>query len=179
MAERTTPEPALPDAAHAVGAWFDAHIPHGWFVGPVDVVLDREEVLVTGALRDPGASPGDARRDAARLAVIAHFREVTRSDRVALAGAAEAMLGRKVSWAVTCGPLRDVFTSISVPVMTRLRMQERMVLDTLVDASVARTRSEALAWCVRLVAQHEGDWVAGLREAMIEVERVRRTGPTA
>ena len=113
------------------------------------------------------------------LAVIAHFREVTRGDRVALAGVAEARLGRKVSWAVTCGPQRDVFTSASVPVMTRLRLHERLVLDTLVDASVARTRSEALAWCVRLVAQHEGDWVAQLQAAMVEVERVRRAGPTA
>ena len=161
-----------PDAAHAVGAWFDAHLPPGWFSGPVDVVMDRDEVLVTGALRDPGDDP-------ARLAVIAHFREVTRGDRVVLAGAAEARLGRKVSWAVTCGPHRDVFTSASIPVMTRLRLQERLVLDTLVDASVARTRSEALAWCVRLVAQHEGDWVAELRAAMVEVERVRRAGPTA
>lgn len=175
MAAGELGEAAAPDPARVVGAWFDAHIPEGWFTGPVEVVLDREEVLVTGTLRDPGPSGGDA----ARAAAIAHFREVTRGDRMTLAGAAEGMLGRKVSWAVTCGPIRDVFTSVSVPVMTRLRLQERMVLDTLVDASVARTRSEALAWCVRLVAQHEGDWVAELRKAMIQVERVRRAGPTA
>ena len=165
----------VPEPAAVVAAWFDANIPDGWFTDPVDVVMDREEVLVTGRLRDAGESAGDA----ARTAVIAHFRDVTRGDRMTLAGVAESMLGRKVSWAVTCGPVRDVFTSVSVPVMTRLRMHERLVLDTLVDASVARTRSEALAWCVRLVAQHEGDWVAELREAMIEVERVRRNGPSA
>ena len=45
--------------------------------------------------------------------------------------------------------------------MTRLRQPQRMVLDTLVDAGVARSRSDALAWCVRLVGQHEDDWLTG------------------
>ena len=40
--------------------------------------------------------------------------------------------------------------------MTRLRMPERRVLDTLVDAGVARSRSHALAWCVRLVRRPRG-----------------------
>ena len=43
--------------------------------------------------------------------------------------------------------------------MTRLRQPQRLVLDTLVDAGVARSRSDALAWCVRLVGQHEEDWL--------------------
>jgi hypothetical protein len=51
------------------------------------------------------------------------------------------------------------------------------VLDTLVDAGVARSRSEALAWCVRLVGQHEEDWLAELREAMQSVADVRSKGP--
>jgi hypothetical protein len=62
--------------------------------------------------------------------------------------------------------------------MTRLRMSERRVLDTLVDAGVARSRSDALAWCVRLVHEHEADWVEQLREALVHVERVRSEGPT-
>ena len=37
--------------------------------------------------------------------------------------------------------------------MTRLRQPERLVLDTLVAAGVARSRSEALAWSVRLVGK--------------------------
>ena len=56
-------------------------------------------------------------------------------------------------------------------------MLPRRVLDTLIDAGVARSRSEALAWCVRLVAQHEADWIAELRDAMSKVEEVRRRGP--
>jgi hypothetical protein len=51
------------------------------------------------------------------------------------------------------------------------------VLDTLVDAGVARSRSEALAWCVRLVGRHADDWLGGLREAMSEVDRLRAEGP--
>ena len=61
--------------------------------------------------------------------------------------------------------------------MTRLRQPERQVLDTLVDAGVARSRSDALAWCVRLVGEHADDWLAKLREAMQAVERVRAKGP--
>jgi len=53
------------------------------------------------------------------------------------------------------------------------------VLDTLVDAGVARSRSEALAWCVRLVGQHEEEWLAELREAMTHVAEVRTKGPAA
>ena len=62
--------------------------------------------------------------------------------------------------------------------MTRLRMQERHVLDTLVDASVARSRSEALAWCVRLVARARGrvDRISSARRST-HVEKVRAEGP--
>ena len=63
--------------------------------------------------------------------------------------------------------------------MTRLRMAEREVLDTLIDAGIARSRSEALAWCVRLVGRNEEAWINQLREAMAEVAKVRAEGPTA
>ena len=63
--------------------------------------------------------------------------------------------------------------------MTRLRQPQRLVLDTLVDAGVARSRSEALAWCVRLVGQHEEDWLAELRDAIDKVADVRDKGPAA
>jgi hypothetical protein len=94
-----------------------------------------------------------------------------------VADAAEHRFGRKVAWGAECGDVRAVFTSLSVPVMTRLRMTERRVLDTLVEAGVARSRSDALAWCVRLVHEHEGDWIEELREALVHVERVRADGP--
>jgi hypothetical protein len=64
-------------------------------------------------------------------------------------------------------------------VMTRLRQPERQVLDTLVDAGVARSRSEALAWCVKLVGRHTDEWLTDLREAMTQVDELRRRGPDA
>ena len=76
-----------------------------------------------------------------------------------------------------CGDAEELFTNLSVPVMTRLRLPERRVLDTLVDAGVARSRSHALAWCVRLVGDHEGDWITQLRDALVHVEKVRAEGP--
>ena len=57
--------------------------------------------------------------------------------------------------------------------MTRLRMAERRVLDTLVEAGVARSRSHALAWCVRLVGEKQEEWLGDLREAL----KAGRTGP--
>ena len=96
-----------------------------------------------------------------------------------IADEAEHLFGRKVAWGAACGDVRRVFTSLSLPVMTRLRMDDRAVLDTLVDASVARSRSDALAWCVRLVGQHQADWIAQLRDALTQVEAVREEGPAA
>jgi hypothetical protein len=70
------------------------------------------------------------------------------------------------------------FTTLSVPAMTRLRMDERRVLDTLIEAGVARSRSHALAWCVRLVAERQDEWLKDLREALRKVQEVRGEGPT-
>ena len=70
-----------------------------------------------------------------------------------------------------------LFTHIAVPVMTRLKQPERQVLDTLVDAGVARSRSDALAWSVRLVGEHAEDWLAKLRSAMSAVDDLRTQGP--
>jgi hypothetical protein len=72
-----------------------------------------------------------------------------------------------------------MFTTLSVPVMTRLRQSERRVLDTLVDAGVARSRSDALAWCVRLTGEHTDAWLSELRDALRRVEEVRSQGPAS
>lgn len=166
--------------------WFVDRVPGGWFVG-LRVVADREEIVVVGELPGPGAPPDDPPtsrgahdRTGHRLACTARiqqFRDGTREERVAIAEEAELLWARKVSWGVSCGGLEELFTTHSVPVMTRLRMTERGVLDTLIDAGVARTRSEALAWCVRLVGSHEHDWIAELRAALARVEALRRDGP--
>ena len=164
-----------------VRGWFGGRVPADWFERAPDVVSDRDEILVTGTLSEP-ALEEDATEEAkaaAREARIAGFREDTRDRRIRIASEAERRFGRKVSWAARCGDVERSFTTLSVPAMTRLRMNERRVLDTLVDAGVARSRSHALAWCVRLVAERQDEWLSDLREALARVQEVRGQGPTS
>ncbi|HEY5014553.1 MAG TPA: hypothetical protein VIK61_17850 [Acidimicrobiia bacterium] len=161
-----------------VQGWFAGRLPDGWFTGAPEVVVDRDEILVVGALAEPDYPDAEtAARQAARLARIQRFREETREQRMRIADEAEARTGRKVAWGASCGGETRVFTSLSVPVMTRLRMNERQVLDTLVGGGVARSRSEALAWCVRLVGDHQSDWIQQLRDALVAVQAARADGP--
>jgi hypothetical protein len=168
----------LPPADDAA-AWIAGRLPDGWFTGTPEVRIDREEILVVGRVADPDLpeGAGDVDRDAAEQGRITRFRDDTRDERIGIAREAEHRYGRKVAWGAQSGGTRQLFTTLSVPVMTRLRQPERQVLDTLVDAGVARSRSEALAWCVRLVGQHADDWLGGLREAMAQVDRLRAEGP--
>src|SRR3954463_9914893 len=158
-----------------VAGWFAGRLPDDWFTGPVELTIDRDEITVVGTLAEPEAGEGDPA--AARAGRIARFREETRGQRMAIADAAQERYGRSVAWGAACGDVREVFTNVSVPVMTRLRQPERLVLDTLVDAGVARSRSEALVWAVRLVGRHAEDWLGELRQAMSSVEEVRARGP--
>ena len=159
--------------------WFASHIPSGWFVDAPEITYDDDEVLVVGRLPEParpdGASP--TARATALAAEVAAFRRQTRQRRVWIAADARAQFGRHVSWGAVCGELREEFSTLTVPVMTRLRISERAILDTLVEAGVARSRSEALSWCVRLVRANEEEWISQLRAIVEEVRRVRRAGP--
>jgi hypothetical protein len=162
-----------------IRGWLTGRLPDDWFDGPVEVVLDREEITVVGTLAPPAVADGtsDAERAAAVSGRIKEFRERTRDHRIEVARELEHRSGRKVAWGVQVGDRRELFTTLSVPVMTRLRQAERRVLDTLVDAGVARSRSEALAWCVRLVGSNAEQWLGDLRTAMEHVDRVRAEGP--
>jgi Arc/MetJ-type ribon-helix-helix transcriptional regulator len=157
----------------SVSDWLTGRLPADWFTA-VEVTLDREEILIDGTITAPGADSPDG-----QAGRITRFREDTRAKRIEIALELEERTGRKVSWAVTCGATNQVFTRLSAPVMTRLQQPQRRVLDTLVEAGVARSRSDALAWCVRLVAQHEGEWLAELEQAMGSVRTARAKGPSA
>jgi hypothetical protein len=157
-----------------VTSWFAGQVPDDWFTGPVRVRIDREEILVIGSLVVP--EQADSVAEASRIDA---FREETRSARIRIAERAESTWGRKVSWGATCGDTETPFTTAAIPVMTRLRMDERAVLDTLIGAGVARSRSDSLGWCVRMVARHEEDWIGKLREAISGVEAIRNEGPAA
>ncbi len=168
-------------AAQELRGWFTGRLPGEWFTEPVGIVLDREEIAVVGTIADPDvpADGSDAARSAAVEGRVRRFREQTRERRIEIAREAEHRFGRKVSWGVVCGGQKAMFTTLSIPVMTRLRQPERRVLDTLVDAGVARSRSDALAWCVRLVGKNIDTWLEDLRAALRRVEQVRKEGPDA
>jgi hypothetical protein len=160
-----------------VSEWFAGRLPESWFAGDPTVVVDREEITVIGRLPDPSGDETEARASGR----VSRFREDTRSERIHIADEAQEKFGRKVSWGVEVGSdkgtERVLFTHIAVPVMTRLRQPERQVLDTLVDAGVAKSRSEALAWSVKLVGEHADEWLAKLRDAMTEVDELKTQGP--
>lgn len=163
----------------SVRGWFAGRLPQDWFTAPADVTVDREEITVIGPLAAPTLSEdaSAAERAAAADGRVRGFREDTRDRRIAIAREAEHRFGRKVAWGVEIEESRILFTHLAVPVMTRLRQPERLVLDTLVAAGVARSRADALAWSVRLVGRNAQEWLAELRSAMEQVERVRAQGP--
>src|SRR5271169_6257516 len=163
-------------AADQVKGWFAGRLPGEWFTGPAEIVVDREEITIVGTLPEPEGA-GSAEKSAAAEGRIKRFREETRSKRIEMAREAEHKFRRKVAWGARCGDLGEMFTTLSVPVMTRLRQSERRVLDTLVDAGVARSRSDALAWCVRLTGENADEWLSRLRAALRHVEEVRDQGP--
>lgn len=171
----------LSDRVHG---WFAGRLPDSWQHEPVRTVVDREEVTVW--LSVPDVELGEASEAAlaeAHAGRAKAFREETREQRMEIAREAQHRYERTVSWGVRVGDgehaRAELWTHVSAPVMTRLRQPERRVLDTLVEAGVARSRSDALGWCVRLVGRHEGDWLGELRTAMETVDDVRRRGPAA
>ena len=163
-----------------ISSWVLDRLPEGWFAGAPVVEADDDEILIVGKLDDAdlAAQAVSDGLPGAHAARVQRFREETREQRMRIAHEGERRFGRRVAWGVEIRGERTLFTTLSVPVMTRLRLQERQVLDTLVRAGVARSRSEALAWCVRLVGRHEAEWIHELREALVRVNELRRRGPT-
>ncbi|MET9693738.1 hypothetical protein ABZY81_35805 [Streptomyces sp. NPDC006514] len=144
-------------------AWFAERLPVDVYESLDSVTLDREEITVVGVI--PAAES------------VKEFRERTREQRIEVAREAEELYRRKVAWGVRVGEETTLFTHLAVPVMTRLRQSERQVLDTLVAGGVARSRADALAWCVRLVGRNTDEWLTELRDSLDEVQRVRAQGP--
>ena len=164
----------------SITSWFSGALPSEWTTaGPPSVTVDRDEITVSVSIEPPSLpdTASDTDVNEALAGRIAAFRDDTRSRRMDIARNAEHRFDRKVAWAVTCADRAELFAHLAAPVMTRLRQQERMVLDTLIDANVARSRADALAWCVRLVGEHAEQWIEELRTALLDVERIRAAGP--
>lgn len=164
----------------SIAGWLTGRLPDDLFTGAPEVRVDREEITIIGTIESPeiAADADDAARRQAEEGRIARFRESTRERRIEVAREAEHRFERKVAWGVRCGESSSMFTHLAVPVMTRLRQPQRQVLDTLVAAGVARSRADALSWCVKLVGQHTDSWLSELRDAMSKVDEVRDAGPT-
>ena len=167
-----------------VRGWFTGRLPQDWQGEPARITVDREEITVILTLPDievagDEGTVSDAEQQEARAGRARGFREESRELRMEIDREAQRRFERKVSWGVSVGGREELWTNVAAPTMTRLRQPQRQVLDTLVAAGVARSRSEALAWCVRLVGQHEEDWLAELRTAMDQVADVRSKGPAA
>ena len=160
-----------------IKGWVAGRVPADWYQGSPEVSVDREEIVVVGSLKEAKVDGGDDAQKAAAAGRVKQHREDTREKRMQISKEAEHRFERPISWGVKIGEKTYLFTHLSIPVMTRLRQKERAVLDSLVDAGVARSRSEAVAWCIRLVDQHESDWLTELREAMSKVAQVRSGGP--
>jgi len=160
--------------AHAIHSWFLERIPATWFCAPPESRVDRDEIVIMGSLALRSELRGDTH---AQLEILRRFRDKTRLERIRMGHEAETLFGRQVSWGATCGTAQEMFSTVGLPVMTRLHMDERAVLDALVEAGVARTRSQALAWCVKLVHKHEGTWIGELKQAVSRVEEIRDAGP--
>lgn len=174
----------ITDEAHErVNGWFAGRLPEDWQSEPPKITVDREEITVILTVPDVRLADSEASAtealDEARAGRARAFREETREQRMKIDREAQHRYERKVSWGVRVGDREELWTNVASPVMTRLRQPQRQVLDTLVASGVARSRSEALAWCVRLVGQHEEDWLAELRDAMTQVADVRSRGPAA
>src|SRR5256885_604973 len=116
--------------------------------------MDEDEIWVIGTVPEVQATGGQDAVKAAREGAIQRFREGTREERMQIAGEARERFGKNLAWGAKVGDQTALFTHMAVPVMTRLRLPERELLDTLVRSGVARHRSHALGWCRRLVAKN-------------------------
>lgn len=169
-------------SASEISAWFLGRLPDEWTdTDTPTVTVDRDEITVTLTIAAPDLADdaSDADRSEAAAGRAAAFRDDTRDRRIAIAREAEHRFERKVAWAVSVGESTHLFTHLAVPVMTRLRQPERLVLDTLVESNVARSRADAVAWCVRLVGRNTDEWLTELRSALERVDELRAEGPAA
>lgn len=148
-------------------AFLARRLPPELAAAPPEVRAYPDELVLVLNVQAPAGDTESAR------ALIARRREETRSLRMEIARELERATGLSVGWGMRAGAVEELFTTRTAPVMTRLGRAERDVLDTLVAAGVADTRSSALAYAVRAFAAEHADWLAEVRQAIAEVEKVR------
>lgn len=165
--------------------WLEARLPEELRAAPPEIRLyDDEMVVLLTSAALVSAGPSAEERRTAEERRIDELREETRPLRIRLARDLQAAAGRPVAWGLRIGATEVLFTSRTVPVMTRLGRAERELLDTLVAAGVAETRSAALGYVVRAFAAEHSEWLADMRAAIAQMHSVRgrlklsrRSGP--
>src|SRR4051812_29013364 len=70
-----------------VAGWLAGRLPDGWFTGPVELIIDRDEITVVGTLPEPEAGEGD--QAAARAGRISRLPQETPEQPMAIAHAAQ------------------------------------------------------------------------------------------
>ncbi|MBV9230990.1 MAG: hypothetical protein JOZ18_16900 [Chloroflexi bacterium] len=139
-----------------------------------EITVNEDELLIILHLNtDTLASEGEARSQA-ESTLIEHYRHETRTLRIQLGRQIYRTYGFVVSWGMRAGETLQLFTNNNtVPVMTRLSGEERRVLDTLIAANIANTRSTALSYIVRTFAAEHQDWLREVQEASMHMAQLR------
>ncbi len=153
--------------------WLQSRLPAALLAQPPQITLYPDEVLIILHLDAPAPDTNEELQRQNEQALIAQQREASRPLRMQIAAEIERMLRLSVAWGMRAGSTEQIFTTRTTPVMTRLGRAERDVLDTLVAAGVAETRSSALAYTVRAFAAEHADWLAEVRQAIEQVRQVR------
>ena len=171
--------PGTDASASEITGWVSGALPPDLYRAAPSIDLDRDEILVVGDVGAPEVPEGlDAEGvGAAEEARIARFREETREQRIAVAQQAERRYGRPISWGATSGSTTRRFTTVHARVGTRLGLEHRHLLDTLVRSGIAENRGHALAWCVDLVRQNEEEWLTRLQDAVTNLDATAAEGP--
>ncbi|HIM60601.1 MAG TPA: hypothetical protein EYM41_08510 [Dehalococcoidia bacterium] len=122
--------------------WFDAHVDDEWGSEGIEITADDDEILavVSVSTAEEELPDDDADKEIAIKRIARRFRSGTRQSRMSVAEEAQELFERKISWGIQAGEDTYLFTHVTAPAMTRLRIAERRVLDTLVNAGVANSR---------------------------------------
>ena len=165
----------MPTNRRELKEWLLAQLPSVITHCETEVTSDEDEMLVILHLNTAGL--GDMTDEACReedQALIAHHRAETKPLRIQLARDIRHLYGYTVTWGMRAGKTVQFFTNNQKPVMTRLSYQERRVLDTLIAANIANTRSAALSYIVRTFAAEHQDWLDEVQDALVRVEQLRQ-----
>jgi hypothetical protein len=135
-----------------------------------ELTLEDDELLVVMQVNTDGVTGEGKERRLGEQELIMRLRQESRALRIQLARAIHHDYGFVVSWGMRAGETLRMFTSNATkPVMTRLTREERKVLDSIIAANIANTRSAAISYIIRIYAREHQDW---LQEVQLLSERM-------